>query len=182
MNLEESIFEGSVLGKVLGFTTQIINPEKLINTMTGKEKLIENSLIDNNTRLILAKAKIPVGILIDKDLHKFENIFIPLFSENDEFLIFYAQKLIHNIGSQVSVLDQTDKAKNQTIREKIRLIEHNAPNHIRSISKEYINEEFLHQQDLIIISLENFDKLFQLQKDWFDKVPSVLICTPDKMS
>lgn len=182
MNLEESIFDGSVLGRVLGFTTQIINPEKLINTMTGKEKLIENSLIDNNTRVILAKAKIPVGILIDKDLRKFENIFIPLFSENDEFLIFYAQKLIHNIGSQVSVLDQTDKAKNQTIREKIRLIEHNAPNHIRSISKEYINEEFLHQQDLIIISLENFDKLFQLQKDWFDKVPSVLICTPDKMS
>lgn len=180
MNLEQSIFDGTVLGRVLGFTTQIINPEKLINTVTGKEKLIETSLIDNNTRLILAKAKIPVGILIDKNLEKFENIFIPIFSEKDEFLIVYAQKLIHNAGSQVSILDQSDKNKNHIIKERIRLIEHNAPNHIRLISTEYINEAFLNSQDLIIISLDNFDKLFQLKKEWIDKVTSVLICSPDK--
>ncbi|MBF0574717.1 cation:proton antiporter [Dysgonomonas sp. GY617] len=181
MNLEESIFDGTVLGRVLGFTTQIINPEKLINTMTGKEKLIENSLIDNNTRLILAKTKIPVGILIDKDLQKFDNIFIPIFNDNDEFLIFYAQKLIHNADSQISILDQSDKTKNHSIKERIRLIEHTAPNHIRSVSVEYVDEVFLHKQDLIIISSENFDKLLQLKKEWIDKLPSILICSPSKV-
>ncbi|WP_165021724.1 cation:proton antiporter [Dysgonomonas sp. ZJ279] len=180
MNLEESIFEGSVLGRVFGFTTQIINPEKLINTVTGKEKLIENSLIDNNTRLILAKTKIPVGILVDKELEEIDNVFIPIFNERDEFLITYAQKLIHNADAQISILDQSDK-ENHTIKERIRLIEHNAPNHIRSVSLEYINEAFLNKQNLIVISLENFDKLFHFNKEWINKSTSVLICSPSKV-
>ncbi|MFV0469457.1 MAG: cation:proton antiporter [Dysgonomonas sp.] len=180
MNLEESIFEGSLLGRVLGFTTQIINPEKLINTVIGKERLIENSLIDNNTRLILAKTKIPVGILIDKNFKNPDNIFIPIFSEKDEFLIIYAQKFIHNIGSQVSILDLSDKS-NHSIKERIRLIEHNAPNHIRSISEEYAKEDFLTQQDLIIISLDSLEKFISLKKEWIDNTTSILICSTGKI-
>lgn len=175
MNMEESIFEGSVLGRILGFTTQIINPEKLINTVTGREKLIENSFIDNSSRLILAKAKIPVGILIDKDFDIPNNIFIPIFSEKDDFLISYAQKLIHNIGSQVSVLNLSDQ-NHPVIKEHIRLIEHNAPNHIRSVSGDYVDEDFLSKQDLIIISLENFEKFIMSRKDYVKKIKSILIC------
>ena len=38
----QSILDGSLLGKILGFTTRIINPEKLLNQVTGKENLFEN--------------------------------------------------------------------------------------------------------------------------------------------
>ncbi|MGQ3013929.1 MAG: cation:proton antiporter domain-containing protein, partial [Flavobacteriales bacterium] len=65
VGLGQSIFEGSLLGKVLGFTTRIINPDALINKFTGKEKLFENSPFDERTRLILAKSQVPVGILVD---------------------------------------------------------------------------------------------------------------------
>ena len=179
MNLEDSIFEGSFLGRILGFTTQIINPEKLINTVTGKEKLIEDPFIDNNTRIILSKTKIPVGILIDKDFDIPNNVFIPIFDEKDEFLINYAQRLIHNIGAQVSILDLTKKENSVNLKERIRLIEHNAPNHIRSISLEYIDIQFLSQQDLIIISLDNFEKFVNSKKEWVDNIKSVLICKPN---
>lgn len=180
MNLEESIFEGSLLGRFLGFTTQLINPEKLINTVTGKEKLIENSLIDNNTRQLLARIKIPVGILIDRELEKFDQVFILISDDHDEYLTFYAQKLIHNAGSQISVLDLSDKDKNHAIREKIRLIEHNAPNHIRMVSADYIDESFISMQDLLIVGLDSFDRLFQLNEDWLDKIPSILILAQEK--
>lgn len=179
MNLEESIFEGTVLGRVLGFTTQIFNPEKLINTVTGKEKLIESNLIDNNTRLILSKSRIPVGILIDKDLSSTDNIFIPIFNEKDEFLITYAQKFIHNAGAQISILDQSGKSNN-AIKERIRLIEHNAPNHIRNISMDYVSEDFMSKQNLIIVSLDSCENLFLLRKEWIGKTTSVLICSDDK--
>lgn len=179
MNLDESIFEGSVLGRVIGFTTQIINPEKLINTVTGKEKLIESPLIDNNTRLILSKIKVPVGILIDRNLNRFDNIFIPIFDDKDEFLIIYAQKLIHNVGAQISILNMSNK-ENYIIKERIRLIEHNAPNHIRMISQEYVDDFFLERQNLIIVSMDNLDKLFQLKKEWVNKMISILICTPER--
>lgn len=176
MNIEESIFEGSFLGRALGFTTQIMNPEKLINTVTGKEKLIESSFIDNGTRLILSRIKIPVGILIDKDFSPPNNVFVPIFNEDDAFLINYAQKLIHNIGAQISVFDISNK-NNPNIKERIRLIEHNAPNHIRSVSAEYINEHFLEKQDLIIISIENFERFVLSRKTWANKIKSILIVT-----
>jgi hypothetical protein len=35
--LGKSMYEGSLLGRLLGFTTKIINPEKLLNTVKGKE-------------------------------------------------------------------------------------------------------------------------------------------------
>lgn len=180
MNLEESIFEGSLLGRILGFTTQIVNPEKLINTVTGKEKLPGSSLIDNNTRHLLARVHVPVGILVDKKLEKFEHVFIFIANEKDDYLIFYAQKLIHNMGSQVSILDLSDRDNNQAMKEKIRLIEHNAPNHIRMVSKDYVDEHFINQQDLLIVGLDNFERLFGLNEEWVDKIPSILICTKEK--
>lgn len=179
-NLEESIFEGSLLGRILGFTTQFVNPEKLINTVTGKEKLIGSSLIDNNTRLLLAKTKIPVGILIDRNLERFDRVFVLITCETEEYLMVYAQKLIHNSGSQVSILDLSEKDKNRAIREKVRAIEHNAPNHIRLISSEYVDEAFISGQDLVIVGLESVDGLFNLGKEWFEKIQSILICSRGK--
>lgn len=176
INVEESIFEGSLLGRVLGFATQIINPEKLINTVTGKEKLIESSPIDNNTRLILSKIKIPVGIMIDKDFEEARVVLVPIFDEKDEFLISYAQKLIKNVGAQVTILNLTNSENGLNIRERIRLIEHNAPNHIRSISIEYIDSIVIDELDLIIISLNSFEKFVGMNKEWVDKSKSILIC------
>lgn len=181
MNLEESIFEGSLLGRILGFTTQIINPEKLLNTVTGKEKLIGSSLIDNNTRQLLARTQTPVGILIDKKFEKCDQVFILITSENDDYLISYAQKLIHNAGSQISILDLSEKNKTQAVKERIRLIEHNAPNHVRLVSPEYIDESFITKQNLIIVGLDSFDRLFQLNKNWIEKTPSILIFSKAKI-
>jgi Sodium/hydrogen exchanger family len=50
VGLGKSIFEGTLLGKVLGFTTRIINPDRLIDKFTGKEGLFENSPFDERTR------------------------------------------------------------------------------------------------------------------------------------
>ena len=50
IGLGQSIFEGSLLGKILGFTTRIINPEKLIHTVTRKGKLYNNLPLDDRKR------------------------------------------------------------------------------------------------------------------------------------
>ncbi|HMI07812.1 MAG TPA: cation:proton antiporter, partial [Flavobacterium sp.] len=64
IGLGQSIFEGTLLGKVLGYTTRIINPDRLIDKFIGKEGLFENSPFDERTRQIIAKSKMPVGILV----------------------------------------------------------------------------------------------------------------------
>ncbi|MBP6759085.1 MAG: cation:proton antiporter, partial [Flavobacterium sp.] len=105
VGLGKSIFEGSLLGKVLGFTTRIINPDRLIDKFTGKEGLFENSPFDERTRQIISKTKTPLGILIDKDLQQVNQVIIPIFSPEDTFLIDYAQRLIYNNDSQIMIFD-----------------------------------------------------------------------------
>jgi hypothetical protein len=82
------------LGKVLGFTTQIINPDRLIDKFTGKEGLFENSPFDDRTRQVIAQSKIPVGIFLDKQPEELERIFVPIFSIEDRFLIEYKKWML----------------------------------------------------------------------------------------
>ncbi len=176
IGLGQSIFEGSLLGKVLGFTTRIINPEILLNTVTGKEGLFENSPFDDRTKQILAKSQVPVGILMDKNFTKAERIFIPILDHKDAHLITYAQKLIHNLGAQVIVLDAIGQVKaNSEIREKIRAIEQVAPNHISLESERAIRKELLKDQDLMLVSLESWKKLVESKSLWLSDIPSTLI-------
>lgn len=176
IGLGESIFEGSLLGKVLGFTTRIINPDRILNTLSGREKLFENSPFDDKTRQIISKSQVPVGILIDKELEKTEKIFIPIFGREDEFLIQYAQKMIHNAGAQITVLDASGHVKNNpALKEFIRFIEQNAPNHIELLSERKIENEFLKHQDLMLISIDSWEKLINSQSIWLNNTPSTLV-------
>lgn len=179
VGLGQSIFEGSLLGKILGFTTRMINPERLIDKVTGKEKLFDNSVFDERTRMILANSQVPVGILIDKNLKEVEKVFLPILDAKDDYLIKYASKLINNSGVQVTVLDIEGQIKNNAeIKETIRAIEQNAPNHIRLITNRTIDKVFLQEQDLMLISLESWKALVESQSVWLNETPSTLIIKP----
>lgn len=177
--LGQSIFEGTLLGKILGFTTRIINPENLLNKFTGKEKLFENSPFDERTEQILAKTEVPVGVLVNKSFEKADRVFVTLFDNSDAFLIDYAQKLIANVESQVTVLDVVGNIKNNaTIKEGIRAIEQMAPNHIKLLNERKIEKDFLQEQDLMIISVDSWKKLVDSRSTWLNNTPSLLIIKP----
>jgi Kef-type K+ transport system membrane component KefB len=179
VGLGKSIFEGSLLGKVLGFTTRIINPERLLDKFTGKEGLFENSPFDDKTRLLISKSKMPIGILVDKDLTEINEIFVPIFGIEDAFLIEYAQKLIYNNEAKATVLEINDQVKNNFIIENaIATLDKSYPNSISIISESEMKAGFLAKQDLMIISLDSWKKLVDAQSVWLSTVPSVLIIKP----
>lgn len=172
----QSIYEGSLLGRILGFTTRIVNPEKLITTVTGKEGLFESSPFDDRTKLILHKAQLPVGILIDKGLAKTDTVFIPVLDAGDSYLITYAQKLIHNAAAQVVIVDIAGIVKsNADMKEKIRAIEQHAPNHVALYNQPMLENDFLLRQDLMLVSIESWKKLIEAKSTWLSAIPSVLI-------
>ncbi len=176
IGLGQSIFEGSLLGKILGFTTRIINPENLLNTVTGREKLFTDSPFDERTRLIISKSQVPVGILINKNLTQIEHLFIPIFDAQDDYLIQYAQKLIYNAGVQIIIIDAIGQLKNNAeLKERIRAIEQNAPNHIAIRNETAFNKAFLEEQDLMLISLDSWKKLVDTKSLWLSDIPSTLI-------
>ncbi len=179
IGLGKSIFEGTLLGKVLGFTTRIINPDRLIDKFTGKEGLFENSPFDERTRQIVSKSKMPLGILIDKDLLEIRKVFIPMFTADDSFLMDFAQKLIYNSDSNISILDSNNLAESHFIMESaINSLLQKYPENITVLEDRIMKKEFLDKQNLMIISLESWKKLVDSQSIWLSNVPSVLIMKP----
>ena len=182
IGLGQSIYEGSLLGKVLGFTTRIINPEKLINTVTGKENILESAPFDDGTRQIISKSQIPVGILIDKDLTAISTIFIPIFDLKDWNLIEnYVQKFIQNTDAAIQILDVDGKiTADLDTKEKIRLMEQAAPKQFLLKNEKAVEKEFLDQQNLMIISIDGWKHLVDTKSPWLANIPSTLILSEDK--
>jgi hypothetical protein len=179
VGLGKSIFEGTILGKVIGFTTRIINPDRLIDKFTGKEGLFENSPFDERTRQIISKTRMSLGILIDKELQEVNQVFIPIFSSEDSFLIDYAQKFIYNNNSRIKVLDVNEHVKsNFVLSSAINSLQFEYPDNISIKKDKLIKKEFLAKQDLMIISLESWKNLVDSRSVWLSRVPSVLIIKP----
>jgi hypothetical protein len=179
VGLGKSIFEGTILGKVIGFTTRIINPDRLIDKFTGKEGLFENSPFDERTRQIISKTKMPLGILIDKELQIVNQIFMPIFNADDAFLIDYIQKLIYNNNSKVMVLDVNNQVvTNFVVKSAIESLQKKYPENIALMQERIVKKEFLANQDLMIISLESWKTLVDSRSIWLSRVPSVLILKP----
>lgn len=179
VGLGKSIFEGTLLGKVIGFTTRIINPDRLLDKLTGKEGLFANSIFDERTRQIISKNKTPLGIFVDNDLRNSDKVFVPFFSSEDAFLIDYVQKFIFNNNSKVNVLDVENQIENHfLIKSAIDTLEHQYPDNITLVEEEEINHAFLIKQDLMLISLDSWKKLIDSQSLWLNDLPSVLIIKP----
>ena len=179
VGLGKSIFEGTLLGKVLGFTSSMINPDRLIGKFTGKEGLFENSPFDERTRQIISKSKMPLGILVDKDLQHVNQVFIPIFGAEDTFLIDYAQKLIYNNNSHISILNSNEQLKNNfMIQNAITTLENKFPNNLTLADERIMKKEFLTNKDLMIISLDSWKKLVDSRSVWLSNIPSILIIKP----
>lgn len=173
VGLGKSIFEGTLLDKILGYTTRIVNPDRLIDKFAGREGLFENSPFDDRTRQIIARSRIPVGLLVDKNLQTPNHIFLPIFAEEDLFLLKFAQKLIENTGAKVSVfLNSNFKFE---------------PNFIDNLKKSMeVSEKFsmveaaqaqklIAHQDLILISIDGWRELVDSKSPWLAQMPSILI-------
>lgn len=172
----KSIFEGNLLGKMLGFTTKIINPDVLINQVTGKDNIFNNYALDLKTQLILSKTDIPVGVLIDKGLENINYIVIPIFSEKDIAVLCFVQKIIKNSGAQVTFIDLSVTMNTSVqLKELIKRIELFAPNHISLIRSHTIASDILAVQDLVMISDSAWKKAFEHKCEWLSCLPSVLI-------
>jgi len=176
IGIGQSIFEGTLLGKILGVTSKIINPERLLDTITGKEKLFENTIFGERVKLILKSSKVPVGFFIDKDLEEVNHVLIPIFSISDSFLLVYAQKLIHNSDVKVTIIDVTGTIKqNPEIKENIKSIERITHHNMAIYDEDKLDAALLADQNLVLLSIDGWQKAVDHESTWLKDTPSTLI-------
>lgn len=173
----QSVYEGTLLGKILGFTSKMINPEKLYGTLTGKENIFVSDFFDDRTKNLLKAVNIPYGILIDKGLSADINrILVPVDSLNDSFLLVYIHKFIQNSGVHITICDLNDTIKSSLeLKEGVRSIDHAAPNHIEIRYEMLVGTIELQSFDLMLSSLATWKYLLQKNEEWLKDIPSALI-------
>lgn len=171
----KSIYQGSLLGKVLGFSTRILHPEKLFDK-SADSKVLADSALDDRTTSILAKTHVSTGVFIDKDFTRADRILFLLHDKNDAFLLDYAQRFIVNNQSQILlVIITTQPAPDHNVRERIRRIQQNAPNHLSDQVTEELSTGHFKSMDLIVTSYHTWSTLVQNHSKALVDAPSTLI-------
>jgi hypothetical protein len=174
VGMGQSMYEGSFLGRLLGLTSKIINPEKIYKSIIGKENILADNGFDDNTKYIIESTRNALGVFTDKGLKKVDDVVLLLLSDDDGFLISYAQKLIHNNESRVIVIDYNDRIRqNAQAKEQIRAIEQVAPRHIALFGREKLGK--LKDMDLMLLSTEAWKELIIEEPDWLKNSPSLLV-------
>lgn len=175
----QSVFEGTVLGRILGFTSKVINPERIYETLTGRDSLFSPAYFDERTKNMIKAIQIPLGILIDKGMEECRGIIVPIYSVSDSFLLVYIQKFIQNGGMHVTLLDVSNVMKNTVeFREAVRAIDYAAPNHVNLIEEPEINAIRLKSFDLMLVSLSTWKQLVQEKEEWLKDMPSTMVLKP----
>uniref|UniRef100_F4C8G5 Sodium/hydrogen exchanger n=1 Tax=Sphingobacterium sp. (strain 21) TaxID=743722 RepID=F4C8G5_SPHS2 len=175
----KSVFEGTLLGRILGLTSTVVNPERLYETFKTKGNFFSFGVFDERTKYILKHSKIPTDILIDKQLRELKEVIVPIFSLSDSFLLIYIQKLIQNGGVKIYIMDIAGVIKqNIEFKEAIRAIDVVASNHLSVIDERTMNKALLGQKDLLLVSLDSWKKAVESRSVWLAETPSVLILKP----
>ncbi|MBN1463936.1 MAG: hypothetical protein JW922_09730, partial [Paludibacteraceae bacterium] len=180
ISMGQSIFEGSLLGKVLGYTTNIINPEKLFNKVTGREKLFEGSCpFDDRTQQILLKSEVPVGIFMGKTFREANYVVLIINNLADIELFKYVQLLLTNANSYITIYDVNSILRKKSEAHELLedLIENN-PKKVALLRDKKLNTEWVDAQDLIIISVEGWKKALENDESWIDVGTSTLVIRP----
>ncbi|GGB80879.1 cation:proton antiporter [Dyadobacter sediminis] len=176
IGIGHTVFEGTFLGRILGITSKIISRNRLFDTLTGKEKLFHADIFDERTTHLIKSVKVPLGIFIEKNLENVEQIFLPVFSANDLFLLEFASRLLVKNAIRLTIMNPAEMPDSDSeIRNALTAMQQMDPEKITLHTTTALEKDFLNQKDLMIISLNSWKKAVESHSIWLSHSPSVLI-------
>lgn len=179
IGLGRSVYEGTLLGKILGTTTRIINPERLIDSISGRGKIFSSPLFDERTEQLLNDSEIPTGVFIDKELQDIRTVLVAIDSLSDSFLLIYVQKLIHNTSAQITILDTRGTVHGSSeLLETIKAASTASAHPIQILTPEELAAQQADKPDMMLISVSGWGKGVREQSPWLSHSASVLILKP----
>lgn len=177
-----SIFSDNVLGEILRFSNRIIHIPNFLLSKIGTHKKWRKMLtapLDENTRTIVYKSDMPVGIFIDRGLKDIRNIFIPILDENDLFVGEFMQRLAENSYVRITLWDAIGLIDNSMeFTKTVRAIKSVNPYLFQLWNNNIpIDSDILKKQDLVMISLNSWEELDDRNPKLMKEAPSTLILT-----
>jgi hypothetical protein len=174
------LLRGTVLGELLGFTSRVMDPTKLIGTLTGRESLLRaDDQLDDDVRTFIERCRCSVGIFMDKGFTVADHVLLPVFAPGDQFLFHYAERLMRNVDAQVTLLDVTGlSAREPVFQAEAQRLMQQAPGRMTVLVPRTIDKEFLQRYSFLLISYASWMRLAESRSVWLQQVPSTLILKP----
>jgi Kef-type K+ transport system membrane component KefB len=176
----QSVFEGTLLGQFLGITANVLSPDKLVGTLTGRANIFKTqNILDEKSNAFIHNSKIPVGIFIDHEMDQVDKILLPIVSISDVFLLFYAKKIIRNSSVSVTIVDYNGLIEaNTEIKEEISNLENFAPNNVHLVSRKNWDIISIYNYHLAILSIDGFNTFSKDIVMGEKETPSFLLIRP----
>lgn len=181
LGIGSSVYQDTLLGRLLSTSMKIINPEKLIESFTNKEALFDEEILGEQTKSLISESKNPVGIFFNKELALIRKILVVNFALKDSFLLNYCRKIISNSPEiQVTVLDASDLLSSSVeFAKEIESFNHDAFTYLSVKTDAKLEKSFFAEYDLVLISYESWKKIISDHNNlWFAYAPSTLIIKP----
>lgn len=174
------LLKGTFLGDLLGFTTRVIDPSKLIGSLTGKESLLPtDDQLDPKVRQLIEDARCSVGVFMDKGFAQADRILLPLRTPGDLFLLHYAERLLQGEGRRLTVLDASGLIqRDPSFRNGVQRLQELAKDRIEIQAQGAVDARLLAQHDLLLTSYAGWNRAAEARAPWLGDVPSTLIIRP----
>lgn len=174
------LLKGTFLGDLLGFTTRVIDPSKLLGTLTGKESLLPtDDQLDPKVRQLIEEAQCSVGVFMDKGFTQADRILLPLGAPGDLFLLHYAERLLQSEGRRLTLLDVTGLTqRDPSFRNGAQQLQQVAGDRIEVMQGRALDAQLLAQHDLLLTSYKGWSRAAETREPWLFEVPSTLIIRP----
>ncbi|RYD97615.1 MAG: cation/H(+) antiporter [Sphingobacteriales bacterium] len=175
MECSQSIYDGSALGKILGFTSRIINLDKLYRSISRKPDVASWNVIDESIAAVADRLHIDFGILVPKKMAEINNVLIPFGGIGDIFLFQYMKNLVLSDKMSITIA-ATDANAIQSLENLISSKGWaNIADKVTIVNIKTISRKEKTAVDLIIASLATWVGLVRANKGWASVESSSLI-------
>jgi Kef-type K+ transport system membrane component KefB len=114
-----------------------------------------------------------VGVLVDKGFNQINNVLLLLYESPDKFLLEFGRKFLMNSASELTIIDINNiLQKDKSVAE---LIKNYTSKKISVQTELTPSTTSMNNFDLILISLESWDKVREVNSEWIKNSPSLLI-------
>lgn len=174
------LLKGTFLGDLLGLTTRVIDPAKLIGTLTGKESILpSDDQLDPKVRQLIEEAQCSVGVFMDKGFAQADRILLPLGAPGDLFLLHYAERLLQGEGRRLTLVDTAGLIqRDPSFRNGVQRLQHLAGERVELTAERDVAPQLLAQHDLLLTSYKAWSRAAEARAQWLAEVPSTLIIRP----
>ncbi|MDH6354344.1 Kef-type K+ transport system membrane component KefB [Dysgonomonas sp. PH5-45] len=173
-----SIYKGNLLGEFISLSNKILHlPTHFYSWIAGKKKVAKARSFAEGTRSILTNSDMPVGIFHDKGLKDIKNVFIPILDNRDAFIGQFMERLAINSYARITIWDSVGLLdESLEFTKNIRNIKEVSPSLCHEWDKNLpVDADTLGKQDLVLVSINSWNKLKDKNIDWEKLLPSVLL-------